>query len=172
MKSYEKDVIKARETKEDFRFANSIIDHARILIQNIIIDANHEVKILSDNFNEYFYAQLEIKIEEFLNKNTNQKLKIITSLEQKANNQVIIRLEKSFPNKVEVKYIDKKDFPKDDSSKETANYIVNDNCSFRYEYSDKDISSGVVNAIANFNNKEDSDLLIVNFDSIFENQVA
>ena len=61
MEQYEKDVKFAREQKIDKRFANSIIDHAIILTREIVIDANKEIKILSDSFNEYFYSKLEIR---------------------------------------------------------------------------------------------------------------
>ena len=54
MEQYERDVIYARENKLDQRFANSIIEHARILTKEIILDANKKVSILSDSFNEFF----------------------------------------------------------------------------------------------------------------------
>ena len=47
-----------------------------------------------------------------------------------------------------------------------VNYIVNDNNAYRYEYSDKDLEYGSVSAIANFNNKKESDYLIKIFNKI------
>jgi len=57
-------------------------------------------------------------------------------------------------------------FPIDKDSNEKVNYIVNDNNAYRYEYSDKDLEYGSVSAIANFNNKKESDYLIKIFNKI------
>ncbi len=164
MQQYEKDVIYARENKLDKRFANSIIEHARILTKEIILDANSTIRILSDSFNEYFYSDLKNEIEQFLKKN-NSKIELIVAKSDKTN-QLIKYFREKFPEKFIVKFIEHNYFPKDKETEEYVNYIVNDNNAFRYEYSDKELNNGYVNAIANFNNKNDSEQLNNFFDKI------
>ena len=65
-----------------------------------------------------------------------------------------------------MKFISEDKFPTDNDTKERVNYIVNDNNAFRYEYSDKNIQHGVVNAIANFNHAQDSKILSDMFEKI------
>ena len=171
--NYGKAVEQAREKKIDKRFPNSVVDHALILIKNIIIDANHEVKVLSDSFNEGFYSQLENDFVNFLNKAPKNRLKIISSTNLDNSNiinNIINKLNYSADSneKVMIKLVPIEQFPKDNSTDETVNFVVNDNNAFRYEYSDKDLSDGIVSAIANFNNKKDSDLLNKHFDTMFK----
>ena len=165
MEQYEKDVINARENKLDQRFANSIIEHARILTKEIIFDANKKVSILSDSFNEFFYSKLEEDIENFLKKDNENIFELIVSNQQKEN-KLIQRFQKDFPTQFQVKFISEDKFPTDNDTKERVNYIVNDNNAFRYEYSDKNIQHGVVNAIANFNHAQDSKILSDMFEKI------
>ncbi|WP_434637390.1 hypothetical protein MLC35_01025 [Sulfurimonas sp. NW7] len=164
MKEYKRYVEEAREKKEDFRFANSSTDHAKILIENIILDANRNIKILTDSFNEFFYNQLKENFINFLKKDANNKLEIILSSKEK--NSLLDELKSKFLDQVSVILIDKEKLPKDKETEEIVNYIVNDNNAFRYEYSDKDLEYGVVEAVANFNNKSDADSLISNFEQI------
>ena len=165
MEQYERDVIYARENKLDQRFANSIIEHARILTKEIILDANKKVSILSDSFNEFFYSKLEENISNFLQKDSTNIFELIVSDKQKENS-LIQKLQKEFPNQFKVKFIAEDKFPTDNDTQERVNYIVNDNNAFRYEYSDKNIQHGVVNAIANFNHEKDSKILNDMFEQI------
>ena len=158
MNQYEKDVINARKNKLDQRFANSIIEHARILTKEIIIDADKKVSILSDSFNEFFYSKIEDNINNFLKKDSNNIFELIVIDIQK-NNNLIKKFQKDFPKQFKVKFISEDKFPTDNDTHERVNYIVNDNNAFRYEYSDKNIQHGVVNAIANFNHPKDTKIL-------------
>lgn len=165
MEQYEKDVINARENKLDQRFANSIIEHARILTKEIIFDANKKVSVLSDSFNEFFYSKLEENIINFFKQDKENIFELVVSDKQKENN-LILKFQKDFSTQFKVKFISEEKFPTDNDTSERVNYIVNDNNSFRYEYSDKNIQHGVVNAIANFNHEEDSKILIDMFEKI------
>ena len=51
MSNFEKVITNARKKKLNKRFGNTSIEHARVLVKEIILDANNSVKILSDNFN-------------------------------------------------------------------------------------------------------------------------
>ena len=165
MKQYEEIVQNARKSKLDERFANSSIEHARILTNEILLDTNHNVKILSDSFNEYFYSKLLNPIENYLNRDKRNKFEVITSID-KSNNIILNTLKESFDAQVELKFIENNKFPTDKDSKEKVNYIVNDNNAYRYEYSDKNLEYGSVNAVANFNNESESKYLISIFDKI------
>ena len=165
MQQYEQDVINARKNKLDQRFANSIIEHAKILTREIILDAKKEVRVLSDSFNEFFYSKLEDDIINFLQKNKSNTFELIVSTKQKENS-LIKKFQQNFPNQFRVKFIEEEKFPTDDETKERVNYIVNDNNAFRYEYSDKIIQHGVVSAIANFNHSIDTKILNEMFEQI------
>jgi len=165
MEQYEKIVKNARKEKKDERFANSSIAHARILTSEILLDANNSVKILSDSFNEYFYSKLYIPIENYLKRDALNKFEVITS-KGKENNSVLSELKQRFQDQVKLIFIKDDKFPIDKDSNEKVNYIVNDNNAYRYEYSDKDLEYGSVSAIANFNNKKESDYLIKIFNKI------
>jgi len=165
MEQYEKDVVYAREHNIDQRFSNSIIEHAIILTKEIIIDANKKVSVLSDSFNEFFYFKLEDNIIKFLRKSKSNIFELIVIDKQK-NNNLINKLKKEFPNQFKVKYISEDKFPIDNDTSKRVNYIVNDNNAFRYEYNDKYIQNGVVNAVVNFNHKEDSKILNDMFEEI------
>lgn len=121
MEQYERDVIYARENKLDQRFANSIIEHARILTKEIILDANKKVSILSDSFILNWKKILAIFCK---------KIVLIVSDKQKENS-LIQKLQKEFPNQFKVKFIAEDKFPTDNDTQERVNYIVN---AFRYEY--------------------------------------
>jgi hypothetical protein len=164
MKKYEDYVKEAVEKKLDERFANSSLEHAKVLIKYIFLDAKHSVKILTDSFNEYFYSSLLEHIENFLNKNSNNKLEII--VKKYENNSILEYLENRFKGQVKIVQKNENELPKDKDTGEIANYIVNDNNAYRYEYSDKDLKYGIVEAIANFNNKEEADILLNNFEQI------
>jgi len=73
---------------------------------------------------------------------------------------------RDFPEQFKVKFISEDKFPTDNDTSERVNYIVNDNNAFRYEYSDKNIRHGVVNAFANFNHEKDSKILNDVFEEI------
>jgi hypothetical protein len=165
MEQYEKDVINARKNKLNQRFANSLIEHAKILTKEIILDANKKVSILSDSFNEFFYSKLEENIVNFLKKDNENIIELIVSDKQKQN-KLIKELQTKFPTQFKVRFISEDKFPTDNDTKEKVNYIVNDNNAFRYEYSDKNIQHGVVNAIANFNHSQDSKILTDMFEKI------
>jgi len=165
MKQYEKDVINARKNKLDQRFSNSIIEHAKILTREIILDAKKEVRVLSDSFNEFFYSKLEDEIINFLQKSDTNTFELIVSSNQKENS-LIKKFQQKFPNQFKVKFIEEKNFPIDNDTGERVNYVVNDNNAFRYEYSDKNIQHGVVSAIANFNNEKDAQILNKMFEQI------
>jgi len=165
MEQYAKDVIYARINKLDQRFTNSIIEHAKILTREIILDAKQEIRVLSDSFNEFFYSKLEDDIINFLQKNESNTFELIVSNKQKENH-LIKKFQQNFPSQFKVKFIEEDKFPTDDDTKERVNYIVNDNNAFRYEYSDKNIQHGVVNAIANFNHEQDTKILNDMFEQI------
>jgi len=165
MKQYELDVVNARKNKLDKRFGNSIVEHARVLTREIILDAKHRVRILSDSFNEFFYSKLEKNIVNFLQEDNKNIFELIVS-EEKRDNSLIDKLKNQFPEQFQVKYIPQNQFPKDDESGEYVNYIVNDHNAFRYEYSDRNIQHGVVKAIANFNHQDDSAVLNNMFEEI------
>lgn len=56
--------------------------------------------------------------------------------------------------------------PIDKNTQEYVNYIVNDKNAYRYEYSDKNIDLGIVEAIANFNSPEEAKILLDNFNNL------
>ena len=160
MENYEKIIEEARKQKLDKRFGNTSIEHARILFKEIFLDANNSIKILSDKFNSYFYSKLKNEIKHFLKKDNNNVIEIITT----EKNSFLDKLKTLFPKQIKIYLIDYKQFPIDKETKERINFIISDNNSYRYEYSDKDLENGIVKAIANFNSKQDT--LILN--KIFE----
>ena len=165
MSNYEKVIKNARKNKLNKRFGNTSIEHAKVLFKEIILDANNNIKILSDNFNNYFYSKILPTIEEFLNRDKNNTLEIIVIDEEK-NNELLDFLKSKYKEQVKMYKIPKDNYPIDSDSEERINFIVNDNYAYRYEYSDKDLEYGVVEAIANFNNEEESKILQDIFDEI------
>ncbi len=163
MDNYVKEVENAIKTNKNKRFANSSLFHAKVLIKNLIKNANNKIYILSSNFHEDFYKSLKSNIEEFLKKE-GTILKIIVS--EKSNN-LLLELSEKYKDKLFIKNINKELLPTDDTSQEKINYIVNDTNGFRYEYSDKDIGKGSIEAIANFNSPEESKIITDNFCKLF-----
>jgi len=165
MSNFEKVITNARKKKLNKRFGNTSIEHARVLVKEIILDANNSVKILSDNFNNYFYSKILSTIENFLNKDKNNSIEVI-EINDKKENELLDFLKSKYRKQVKIYKIPKEDYPIDNDSKERVNFIINDNYAYRYEYSDKDLEYGVVKAIANFNNKEENKILQKIFDEV------
>jgi len=165
MDNYKKIVRESRKAKINKRFGNTSIEHAKILTSEILLDAKHCVKILSDNFNNYFYSKLLPNIKTFL-KDKKNCIEIIIGKNKDKKNGLIDSLEKEFPEQIKVYFLDYNDFPIDNDTKERINFIVNDNNSYRYEYSDKEVDYGIVKAIANFNNQEENEILNNVFESL------
>lgn len=155
MEKNEKIFEEARKKKINKRFTNSSIEYLKSLTKEIILSANHYIKILSTNFNNYFYSKLEKDIKNFLQKNKNNYIEIITS---KTKNGLINELKKEFPKQIKVYYLEYNDFPIDNDTKEKINFIINDNDAYRYEYNDN-MDYKITKSIANFNNKEETKLL-------------
>jgi len=164
MKKYEDYVKEAVEKKLNERFANSSLEHAEILVKYIFLDAKHNVKILTDSFNEYFYSLVLEHIKNYLKKDNKNSLEII--VKEYKNNSILDFLQANFSKQVHIIKKNKDELPKDKDTGEIANYIFNDNNAYRYEYSDKDLQYGIVEAIANFNNKEEVNILLHNFEKI------
>lgn len=159
---YERDVKEASRKNLDKRFPNSSIAHAKLLIQEIINNADKEIWLLSSNFNLSFYTSIKEDIEKFLADKTHTLNIIVASNE----NSLLKELIKKFPGQLKIKQVNKEQLPKDTDSEEYVNYIVNDTNAYRYEYSEKGIDQGNVEAIANFNNPEEASYLKKNFQSI------
>ncbi len=164
MDNYKKIIEEAREKKINKRFGNTSIEHARILTREILLDANHYIKILTNNFNNYFYSKLLQDIINFLQKNKKNYIEIIVGKNENKKNELINELKKQFSKQIKVYYLGYDNFPIDNDTKERINFIINDNHAYRYEYSDKEINYGIVKAIANFNNQEENKIL----NNIFE----
>ncbi|MDD2886811.1 MAG: hypothetical protein PHY66_03340 [Aliarcobacter sp.] len=162
IKEYKKEISDAIKNNLDKRFPNSSIEHAKILVKEIINNSDKEVFSLSSNFNQDFYLSLEKEIRNFLNK-PNSKFNLIVANDE---NGIISKLKKEYPNQFVVRFIEKNEMPIDKNSQEHVNYIVNDKNAYRYEYSDKNIDIGIVEAIANFNNPEESKILLDNFNKL------
>jgi len=163
--NYERVIKNARENKLNKRFGNTSIEHARVLVKEIVLDANNSIKILSDNFNNYFYSKILSSIENFLNKNKSNIVEIIV-IDNEEKNELLESLKSKYKKQVKIYKIPKEDYPIDSDSKERVNFIINDNYAYRYEYSDKDLKNGIVKAIANFNNEEENKLLQDTFDKV------
>lgn len=155
MKNYLDDVHEAIAKKLDKRFPNSTLEHARVLVKEIINHADKNVYLLSSTFNQEFYESIKLQVVDFLNKKESNFYLIVTS----DGNGLIRQLQDKHAN-FHVYHIDKSILPQDEDSQEYVNYIVNDKNAFRYEYSDKDIDKGIVEAIANFNSADEASLLI------------
>jgi DNA-binding LacI/PurR family transcriptional regulator len=166
MENYKKAIEEARKEKINKRFGNTSIEHAKILTNEILLDAKHTVKILSDNFNNYFYSKIIENIKNFLKKDKKNVIEIITNKNEKKSNKLIKNLKEEFPTQIKVYYIDNKNFPIDSETGERVNFIINDNNAYRYEYSDAEIDNGIVKAIANFNNSEENQILNEIFEKI------
>ena len=161
MHDYLKDIQEAVKNKTNKRFPNSSVEHARLLVKEIINDSNEKVYSLSSTFHKDFYASIETEIINFLKK-PNSEFNLIISSDE---NGLVSKLKKEYPN-FHVKQVAKSKLPKHNETKEYINYIVNDNNSFRYEYSENNIDVGVVEAIANFNSPSEAEALISNFNSL------
>lgn len=162
IKEYKKEISDAIKNSLDKRFPNSSIEHAKILVKEIINNSDKEVFSLSSSFNQDFYLSLEKEIRNFLNK-PNAKFNLIVA---NGENGIISKLKEEYPNQFVVRFIEKNEMPIDKNSQEHVNYIVNDKNAYRYEYSDKNIDIGIVEAIANFNNPEESKILLDNFNKL------
>lgn len=161
MRNYLKDIQEAVKNKIDKRFPNSSVEHARLLVKEIINDSNNKVYSLSSTFHQDFYKSIETEIINFLKK-PNSEFNLIISSDE---NGLVSELKEQYPN-FHVKKVAKSKLPKDNETKEYINYIVNDNNSFRYEYSEKNLDVGIVEAIANFNSPSEAKALINNFNSL------
>jgi len=161
MQTYIEAVREAVEKKLDKRFANSSVQHAEVLIKAVIDDAKESIYILTTDFYAGFFNAIKKTLIQFLKKDKS-KIYIITSRSNK-NMKEIEELLKEHENKLEVKFIKDNEFPKNNETKENVNYVVNDNNSYRLEYSDKYLNQGIVEAIANFNNNSESNTLIKHF---------
>jgi hypothetical protein len=134
------------------------VEHARLLVKEIINHSNKKVYSLSSNFHQDFYLSIENEIVNFLKK-PNSEFNLIIATDE---NKLVTKLKKAYPN-FKVKKVDKSIMPKDSNTGENINYIVNDSNAFRYEYSEKNIDVGVVEAVANFNSHNEAEILIGNF---------
>lgn len=159
---YEEGIKEASKNNTDKRFPNSSVAHARLLIKEIINNSDKELWLLSSTFHESFYKGLETEFKTFLSDDAH-KINVIVSEDSDG---LVDRLESSFSDNFIVKKIPKSSFPKDNESKEYINYIVNDTNAYRYEYNETEIDEGIVQAIANFNNKKEATILIDNFKSL------
>lgn len=162
IKEYKKEISDAIKDGLDKRFPNSSIEHAKILVKEIINNSDKEVFSLSSSFNQDFYLSLEKEIRNFLNR-PNTKFNLIVANNE---NGIISKFKKEYPKQFIVRLIEKDQMPVDKNSQEHVNYIVNDKNAYRYEYSDKNIDIGIVEAIANFNNPEESKVLLDNFNKL------
>jgi hypothetical protein len=161
MQDYIQDVKNAANNNIDKRFPNSSIEHARQLVKEIINHSDKKIYSLSSNFHQDFYKSIESEIVNFLQKPDSEFNLIISNNE----NGLVTELKEKYTN-FKVKQVERNKLPKNDITDEYINYIVNDNNAFRYEYSEKNIDVGIVEAIANFNSPKESDILISNFHSI------
>ncbi len=164
MKNYTSSVEDSATNNTDKRFANSSTEHARLLTEELIKSANSEVCILTDSFQDKFYNSVKPALINFLDK-SDTKLKVITTNQD---SDTLNYLMTKYPAKVSKKLINKDSLPKDKDSNESINYLFNDTNGFRYEYSDKNIDDGIVEAIANFNSKKEREYLKNNFDNMFK----
>ena len=164
MIDYAQEVHNAAKNKTNKRFPNSTIRHAKILIKEIINQAKNEIYLLSSNFNEEFYRTLEDQIKNFFNRTPDSKFFLIIT--SQGANSFLNELKNNYDDRFIITHIDEKKLPVDPDTNEYVNYIVNDQNAFRYEYSDKDVDIGVVEAIANFNSKKESKELIEYFKSL------
>jgi hypothetical protein len=161
MQDYIRDVKNAAKNNINKRFPNSSLEHARQLVKEIINHSDKKIYSLSSNFHQDFYKSVEDEIVNFLQKPDSEFNLIISNNE----NSLVTELKEKYKN-FKVKQVERNKLPKNDTTDEHINYIVNDNNAFRYEYSEKNIDVGIVEAIANFNSPEEADILINNFNSI------
>ena len=103
-------------------------------------------------------------IKNFLNKK-DAVFKLIIS---KKGSQLAKELKEDYPNNFLIKIVSTDKLPKDNETKETINYLINDTNGFRYEYSDKDAKNGLVKAIANFNSPDEREILHKAFDILYK----
>ena len=164
MEQYASSVRDSAEKHLDKRYANSSLEHARLLTEELIKHSKKEVCMLSNSFHNGFYSSLKPTIESFLSKE-DVTFKLITS---DNDSNILQELKATFPKKFLTKVVSLEDFPTDKDSEEEVNFLINDTDGFRYEYSDKRIQDGLVEAVANFNSPEETNYLKTHFDSLFK----
>lgn len=162
LSAYERDVKEASNKKLDKRFPNSSLAHARLLTKEIIKSADKEIWLLTSDFNSAFYMSIQKEIEDFLNDPSHIFQVIVAS----NHNTFLKDLIAKFPNQLKVKQVNKEQLPKDNDTQEYVNYILNDTNAYRYEYSEKNIKEGIVEAIANFYSPKETSYLKDNFKSL------
>lgn len=162
IKEYKKEISDAIKNNINKRFPNSSIEHAKILVKEIINNSDKEIYSLSSSFNQDFYLSLEKEIRNFLNKKETKFHLMVGNKE----NGIISKLKNEYPGQFIVTFIEKEKMPIDKNTQEYVNYIVNDKNAYRYEYSDKNIDLGIVEAIANFNSPEEAKILLDNFNNL------
>ncbi len=163
MQDYTSSVKNSARNNTNKRFANSNLEHAKLLTEELIKSADTEICMLTDSFHDKFYSSVKPTLIQFLEKQ-NASLKVIIA---NNNSNVLNDLVSKYPKQVLKKVITFDKLPKDKDSDEYINYLINDTNGFRYEYSDKNLNDGIVEAIANFNSQEERDRLKNHFDEIF-----
>ena len=163
MKDYKNSVKDSAAKNINKRFANSSLEHAKLLTEELVKSANTEVCVLTDSFHDKFYSSVKPTLMNFLEK-PNTTLKVIIA---NNNSKVLNDLISKYPEQVLKKVITFDKLPKDKDSDEYINYLINDTNGFRYEYSDKNLNDGIVEAIANFNSQEERERLKSHFDEMF-----
>ena len=164
MKDYTNSVKDSATSNINKRFANSSLEHAKLLTEELVKSANTEVCLLTDNFHDKFYSSVKPTLINFLDK-PNTTLKVVIA---NNNSNTLNDLISEYPTQVLKKVIKLSDLPKDKGSNEYINYLINDTNGFRYEYSDKNLNDGIVEAIANFNSLEEREHLKNHFDNMFK----
>jgi sugar-specific transcriptional regulator TrmB len=164
LNNYTNSVREAAKNNTNFRYANSTLEHAKVLTEELIKHSNKEICMVSDEFFDDFYYSIRTTIKNFLNKK-DAVFKLIIS---KKGSKLAKELKANYPNNFLIKIVSTDKLPKDNETKETINYLINDTNGFRYEYSDKDAKNGLVKAIANFNSPDEREILHKAFDILYK----
>ncbi|WP_297453692.1 hypothetical protein [Persephonella sp.] len=159
-------VRKAAKKEENIDIDNSSVDHAVLVIEELIRYASKNIYILTDEFKDKFYRLLDTTLINFLKKGG--KIYIL-SYNDISNNEFLKDLKNRFPKNIFVKKVLKEDKPKlfVEKQQKYINFILNDKKGVRYELDEK-LNDLTTRAIVNYGDEETHDLFKQVFDKYFE----
>ena len=158
-------VRKAAKEERNVDIDNTSVDHAVLVIEELINHANNKVYILTDEFKEQFYNLLQTSLMNFLKRGGELFILSYTDLSK---NSFLKKLKELFPEKIHAKKVLEEDKHKLFIEKQNKhlNFIINDKKGVRYELDEK-LNDLTTRAIVNYGDEETHDLFKKVFDKYY-----
>lgn len=159
--NYEEKVKELAEKKINELLPNSTLEHASIGIKYLIKNAESKIKIVSNEFFEEFWAEMQPFLSNFLDKETSSLDVVI--LEEYKKEGILTKLKDAFPERVKIYSFKNKDI-----KSKISNFVTVDQMGYRIELSDEQKKDKVVKGIINFGDKSGTDSLNNLFQTIID----